>query len=421
MLWLNFRPLACAAQTTELRTGGVAFKQPATIVKALADAAKLGISGTGAAFNAAQVRSLAAVARACSRSKPLRFCHLPQTSQWLQFALSDAASQPSAVTDVDQCLASQSYLAGPALSIADVVSFAALHGAFVGMSPSQQGAKPHFSRWFAQVQAELAAAGVDTALPFVAGPARTFRYSVAKAQATGGDAGAAAPGATEGQGVPAAAAAAAASGGAPPAVPAGGDGGKQASGKKEKKSKKEKKKGGGGAKKDSGAAEVEHIAKCEFKVGTITKAWVHPEADTLYCEEIDVGEDAPRQIASGLRNFMPLEKLQGARVLVFTNLKPRPLANFPSNGMVICASAPGKTSVELLTPPEGVPNGEVVTFEGHPAAIEPPNRMAKKKILDKVLPDLALNADGVACWKGVPFMTSGGPITAPTLREGTVG
>ncbi|CAE7400324.1 unnamed protein product [Symbiodinium sp. KB8] len=385
-----------AVDTTELRTGGVAFKQPATIVKALADVAKLGVSGTGAAFNAAQ------------------------TSQWLQFALSDAATQPSAVTDVDQCLASQSYLAGPALSIADVVSFAALHGAFVGMSPSQQGAKPHFSRWFAQVQAELAAAGVDTALPFVAGPARTFRYSVAKAQATGGDAGAAAPGATEGQGVPAAAAAAA-SGGAPPAVPAGGDGGKQASGKKEKKSKKEKKKGGGGAKKDSGAAEVEHIAKCEFKVGTITKAWVHPEADTLYCEEIDVGEDAPRQIASGLRNFMPLEKLQGARVLVFTNLKPRPLANFPSNGMVICASAPGKTSVELLTPPEGVPNGEVVTFEGHPAAIEPPNRMAKKKILDKVLPDLALNADGVACWKGVPFMTSGGPITAPTLREGTVG
>ena len=43
------------------------------------------------------------------------------------------------------------------------------------------------------------------------------------------------------------------------------------------------------------------ICKLEFKVGVITKVWVHPDADKLYCEEIDVGEEAPRQIASGLR------------------------------------------------------------------------------------------------------------------------
>ena len=41
------------------------------------------------------------------------------------------------------------------------------------------------------------------------------------------------------------------------------------------------------------------ICKLEFKVGQITKVWVHPDADKLYCEEIDVGEkDGPRQIAS---------------------------------------------------------------------------------------------------------------------------
>jgi len=30
----------------------------------------------------------------------------------------------------------------------------------------------------------------------------------------------------------------------------------------------------------------------------LTKTWFHPDSDKLFCEEIDVGEPAPRQIAS---------------------------------------------------------------------------------------------------------------------------
>jgi tRNA-binding EMAP/Myf-like protein len=45
------------------------------------------------------------------------------------------------------------------------------------------------------------------------------------------------------------------------------------------------------------------IAALDIRVGTILKVWPHPEANNLYCEEIDVGEDTPRQIASGLRPF----------------------------------------------------------------------------------------------------------------------
>jgi tRNA-binding EMAP/Myf-like protein len=36
----------------------------------------------------------------------------------------------------------------------------------------------------------------------------------------------------------------------------------------------------------------------------------HPEADSLYVEQIDVGESEPRTIVSGLVNFVPLEKMQ---------------------------------------------------------------------------------------------------------------
>lgn len=64
------------------------------------------------------------------------------------------------------------------------------------------------------------------------------------------------------------------------------------------------------------------ICKLEFKVGLITKVWVHPDADKLYCEEIDVGEEGgPRQIASGLRLHYSEEEMLGKRVLVVANLK----------------------------------------------------------------------------------------------------
>ena len=65
------------------------------------------------------------------------------------------------------------------------------------------------------------------------------------------------------------------------------------------------------------------ICKLEFKVGQITKVWVHPDADKLYCEEIDVGEEKPRQIASGLRMHYTEEEMMGQRLLVVSNLKVR--------------------------------------------------------------------------------------------------
>lgn len=53
----------------------------------------------------------------------------------------------------------------------------------------------------------------------------------------------------------------------------------------------------------------------------IPQVWEHPESEKLWCEEIDVGEDQPRQIASGLRKFMTAEEMVGADVLVVCNLK----------------------------------------------------------------------------------------------------
>lgn len=176
--------------------------------------------------------------------------------------------------------------------------------------------------------------------------------------------------------------------------------------KKEKKAKKKKTP-------PPPANDTIDISKFDIRVGVIQKAWEHPEADKLFCEEIDIGEESgPRQIASGLKAHYNVEDLEGQRVLVLANLKARKLVGFPSHGMVLCASDDETGKVKFVEPPADAQIGERILcegFEGEPAT---ENQLIKKKMLDAIFPDLKTNADGVACYKSVPLSTSAGPCRA---------
>merc|ERR1719331_2871175 len=163
---------------------------------------------------------------------------------------------------------------------------------------------------------------------------------------------------------------------------------------------------------------LDDLARLDIRVGKIVKVWPHPDADKLWCEEIDLGEGQPRTIASGLREYVPEAEMLNARVVVLCNLKPKNMRGFASQGMVMCASSPEK--VELLRVPEGVPIGERITcagFSGDPD--EKLNEKPGKAPLEVIFPELKTNADAkpAACYKGVPLMTSKGPLTAPTLKS----
>jgi aminoacyl tRNA synthase complex-interacting multifunctional protein 1 len=166
------------------------------------------------------------------------------------------------------------------------------------------------------------------------------------------------------------------------------------------------------------------ICKLEFKVGVITKVWVHEKADKLYCEEIDVGEEAPRQIASGLRPHFDEDQMLGQRLLVVSNLKAKNLVGFKSHGMVLCAAEPtsdGGEKVEFVEPPAGAAIGEIVTFEGLP----PPQPMSsnqcdKKKIFQVCTEGMKTTDDCKAVWNGHPFMTTAGPCTTKTIAGGVM-
>lgn len=61
----------------------------------------------------------------------------------------------------------------------------------------------------------------------------------------------------------------------------------------------------GGAKKAEPEGPVD-VSRLDLRVGLIRKAWKHPDADSLYVEEMDLGEDSgPRTVVSGLVKHIP--------------------------------------------------------------------------------------------------------------------
>ncbi|NXM27301.1 AIMP1 protein, partial [Oxyruncus cristatus] len=196
----------------------------------------------------------------------------------------------------------------------------------------------------------------------------------------------------------------------------------QIKGEDEEKKKKEKveKKGEKKEKKQQPAAgssdaKPVDVSRLDLRVGCIITAEKHPDADTLYVEQVDVGEGSPRTVVSGLVKHVPLEKMQNRMAILLCNLKPAKMRGVVSQAMVMCASSPEK--VEILAPPPGAVPGDRITFEGFPG--DPEKELnPKKKIWEQIQPDLHTNDQCVATYKGVPFEVKGkGVCRAETMAN----
>lgn len=165
---------------------------------------------------------------------------------------------------------------------------------------------------------------------------------------------------------------------------------------------------------------LDDVTRLNIRVGTIVKAWPHPEADKLWCEEIDIGEaTGPRQIASGLRDYMTHEQMEGARVLVVANLRPRTMRGFTSNGMVMCASSEDRSKIEFIVPPADAPNGTLITWPGYDG--EPEELLPKKDdVFGAVAPGFATDLSCVATFKGVAFTTPYGICKSSTIANAPI-
>lgn len=118
--------------------------------------------------------------------------------------------------------------------------------------------------------------------------------------------------------------------------------------------------------KENNFADIENFNALDIRVGAILKAEKHPQADRILRLEIDFGENAPRQILSGLAEFYKPGDIVGRKVCAIINLKPRKIRGLFSNGMVLTASnqnlaQDANQEVILLDPGQDLPNGSKIS------------------------------------------------------------
>lgn len=165
------------------------------------------------------------------------------------------------------------------------------------------------------------------------------------------------------------------------------------------------------------------IGSLDIRVGKIVKCERLEKSDALYVSQIDVGEDKPRTILSGLVKYVPIEQMQDRLVLVLCNLPAKTMRGVTSQGMVLATSIKEGKNTTACTLPD-VPAGSVVGEKLVFNVTETPDKELTPKRLDRVLENTITNADGTLLYKKtsppLEFKTSAGVCTS-TLKDALVG
>ena len=99
------------------------------------------------------------------------------------------------------------------------------------------------------------------------------------------------------------------------------------------------------------------FSSLNLKVGKIVSVDDHPNADSLFLLQVDIGHEI--QVVAGLKKYYSKEEMLNRRVVVVSNLKPAKLRGCESQGMLLAADA-GEELVMLLSAPEESEPGEAV-------------------------------------------------------------
>ncbi|MDF1879707.1 methionine--tRNA ligase subunit beta, partial [Sulfurimonas sp. MAG313] len=82
---------------------------------------------------------------------------------------------------------------------------------------------------------------------------------------------------------------------------------------------------------------IDQFFQTSLKVGTVVKAEEVPKSKKLLLLQVDVGEDAPRQVVAGIKEWYSADDMLDTQVCVVANLKPAKLMGMLSEGMLLAA------------------------------------------------------------------------------------
>ena len=104
--------------------------------------------------------------------------------------------------------------------------------------------------------------------------------------------------------------------------------------------------------------EFEDFMKVELKIGEILTAEKLEKSKKLLLMSVDVGEEKPRTILSGIAEHYSAEEVIGKQVSVVTNLAPRKMMGHVSQGMILLAEDDGK--LVFVSPENSIGNGSQI-------------------------------------------------------------
>jgi methionyl-tRNA synthetase len=85
---------------------------------------------------------------------------------------------------------------------------------------------------------------------------------------------------------------------------------------------------------------IDDFKKVDIAVGKILSAEKVPDTDKLLKLSVDLGEEAPRTIVSGISTYFPdCTVLVGKKCMFVANLEPRMIKGIESQGMILAVSA----------------------------------------------------------------------------------
>jgi len=82
---------------------------------------------------------------------------------------------------------------------------------------------------------------------------------------------------------------------------------------------------------------IDQFFQTALKVGTVVTAEEVPKSKKLLLLQVDLGEEKPRQIVAGIKEWYSAEEMLGTQVCVVANLKPAKLMGLLSEGMLLAA------------------------------------------------------------------------------------
>nr|WP_321265633.1 methionine--tRNA ligase [uncultured Sulfurimonas sp.] len=90
-------------------------------------------------------------------------------------------------------------------------------------------------------------------------------------------------------------------------------------------------------KEEDNLIEIGQFFETSLKIGVVVEAEEVPKSKKLLKLQVDLGEEKPRQVVAGIKEFYSAESLLNTQVCVVANLKPAKLMGMMSEGMLLAA------------------------------------------------------------------------------------